>query len=349
MRLLFDVLHPAHVHHYRPLAEEILAEGGDVLFTARKKDVTLQLLSESGLPHKILSTMLPGGLVGLATEFAWRSARLTLEALRFKPDVMLGIMGPCIAPVGRLLGIPSIISYDTETASITNRWAFPLATRVVVPESWLGPTRPNMRRFPGFQELAYLHPDRFTPDPERLRALGLDPSERFIVVRFVSFEASHDIGDHGFSDRVAFVHALEEYGRVVLSSERGVPAELQDRVLRFPASDLHHLLAFADLVVGEGATTAVEAALLGTPAIFVHTAKLGYITELENDWQMLVRYERQDEALATCKTWLERDRGQLQAEWDQKRKRLLDIKIDTTAMLRSHVNELCAPRIGVSS
>lgn len=340
MRLLFDVLHPAHVHHYRPLAQEVLSQGGAALFTARRKDVTIQLLEEADLPFKLLSSMLPGGLVGLGAEFAWRSARLTAECLRFKPDCMLGIMGPCIAPVGKLLGIPTLVSYDTETAGVTNRWVFPMASRVAVPESWSGARPPNMVTFPGFQELAYLHPDRFNADPERLRAVGLDPDERFIVVRFVSFEASHDVGDHGFTDRVAFVHELERYGRVVLSSERGVPDELQDRVLRFPASDLHHLLAYADLVVGEGATTAVEAALLGTPSIFVHTAELGYVRELEDRWDLLKRYERQDEALTTALSWLDMERSELRALWRERTDELLRAKTDTTAFLRRNVDEL---------
>jgi predicted glycosyltransferase len=338
LRLLFDVLHPAHVHHYRPLAQEVLAEGGEVLFTARKKDVTLQLLAEAGLPHKVLSTMLPGGLVGLASEFAYRSARLAAEARRFRPDAMLGIMGPCIAPVGRLMRIPTVVSYDTETAGITNRWVFPLATRVLVPESWRAGLRPNMHRFAGFQELAYLHPRRFAADRERLVALGV--AEPYIVVRFVSFEASHDLGDRGFSDRVAFVRALERHARVVISSERGVPEELRDRVLRFPASDLHHLLAFADLVVGEGATTCVEAALLGTPAIFVHTAQLGYIRELEERWQLLAQTDRQDRALELAEAWFAEGRASLKATWSERRAALLEAKCDTTGLLRRTVEEL---------
>ena len=73
MRLLFDVLHPAHVHFFRPLAEAAIEGGGEVLFTAREKDVTRQLLEAYALPGEIL-TGIGGGMVGLAREMAVRGS-----------------------------------------------------------------------------------------------------------------------------------------------------------------------------------------------------------------------------------------------------------------------------------
>jgi predicted glycosyltransferase len=120
MKLLFDVLHPAHVWFFNYLARTTLDEGGEVMFYARDKDVTLHLLRALDLPHEVLSGI-GGGRLGLAREMAVRTAKLVRRARRFKPDLMLGIMGPIIAPVGRMTGIPSWVFYDTETATLTNR------------------------------------------------------------------------------------------------------------------------------------------------------------------------------------------------------------------------------------
>jgi len=286
VRLLFDVLHPAHVWFFRHLAETVQAEGGEVLFCARAKDVTLELLSALDLPHEVL-TGIGGGRVGLAREMVVRTARLAARVRSFRPDLMLGIMGPVIAPVGRLCGVPSWVFYDTETATATNRFVFPMCSRLFLPDAWAGPVPAKAEQYPGYHELAYLHPARFQADPAVRQEAGLEADEPFAVLRLVSWEASHDVGDSGFEDPVAFARALGEHMRVVITGERGVPEALRSQAVRVPPERIHHLLAEASLYVGEGATMAAEAAVLGTPAVFVHTARLGYMQELESRWGLL--------------------------------------------------------------
>ncbi len=342
MRLLFDVLHPAHVHFFRPLAEQVRARGGEVLFAARRKEVTVDLLAAFDLPHRELSGI-GGGPLGLARELGERTVRLTSLCREFEPDALLGIMGPCIAPVGRLLGIPTLVCYDTETATATNRWVFPLATAVLTPRSWRGRPRRNQRLYDGTQELAYLHPERFTPEPGRLEPLGLGGDEPFALVRFVSWEASHDLGDRGFGDREGFVRALADQVRVVISSERGIPEGLRRWSLDLPPEDLHQVLAGAALVVGEGATTAAEAAVLGTPAVFVHSARLGYMDELEQRFGLLYRRTRQAEALRLCLDLLG-DPAQTAAAWARRRARMLDASVDVTDWLARTVEDVVGKR-----
>ena len=340
MRLLFDILHPAHVHFFRPLAQQVQRDGGQVLFCARDKDVTMQLLAAYGLPHRVLSSI-GAGAVGLACELAQRTARLVAICREQRPDVLLGIMGPCIAPAGRISGIPSLVCYDTETAVATNSWVFPLATRVLTPRAYRGRRRANQRCYDGTQELAYLHPNRFQPDPRVLTRHGLD--EPFALVRFVSFEASHDLGDRGFHDRAAFVAALAERTRVVISAERAIPPELRPYQLTVPPEELHHVLAGASLVVGEGATTAAEAAVLGTPAVFVHTARLGYVDELEHRYGLLYRRTSQRAALRIALELLDDPTWTAQL-WARRRQRLLASTVDLTALLHREALKMGSSR-----
>ena len=335
MRLLFDVLHPAHVHFFRHLAETTLAEGGDVLFTARAKDVTLDLLRHSGLPYEEL-TGIGGGMVGLAKELAIRTAKLARRVRRFEPDLMLGIMGPVIAPLGRVTGVPSWVFYDTETAKLTNRYVYPLCNRLYLPDAYFGEAPRKAIRYPGYHELAYLHPNRFTADPGVRAEAGLGADEPFAVVRIVSWEASHDVGDTGFSDPVAFVKWLSQRIRVVVSGERGVPDGIKQWALTLPPWRIHHLLAEASLYVGEGATMAAEAAILGTPAVFVHTARLGYMLELEERYGLLWNTPFQDKATEFAGGVLD-DLEEAAETWEAKRTAMLTERIDVGEWLVQQV------------
>ncbi len=335
MRLLFDVLHPAHVHFFRHLAETALAEGGDVLFTAREKDVTLELLRAYDLPHEVL-TGIGGGAVGLAREMVVRTLKLTRRVRRFRPDLMLGIMGPVIAPVGRATGVPSWVYYDTETATATNRFVYPLCSRLFLPESYRGPAPKKAVRYPGYHELAYLHPSRFTADATVRQEAGLGPDEPFAVVRLVSWEASHDVGDTGFANPVRFVNELKQRIRVVITGERGVPPELREHAMTVPPHRIHHLLAEASLYVGEGATMAAEAAILGTPAVFMHTARLGYMLELEERFGLLWNTASQQVAEQRAME-IVADLPAAAAAWAQKRAAMLEAKMDLGAWMVEQV------------
>jgi predicted glycosyltransferase len=73
---------------------------------------------------------------------------------------------------------------------------------------------------------------------------------------------------------------LEKYGKVLLSVEsRTKPSAAQNKV-RISPEDMHTMLAFASLYVGEGATMASECASLGTPAIYVNSQRAGIVDTL---------------------------------------------------------------------
>jgi predicted glycosyltransferase len=274
MRILIDILHPAHVHFYRHFRTEMLARGHDVLITARKKDVTIDLLDELAIPHEVLSAQRTG-TIGLGAELVSRSARLMAVARRFRPTVMTGIMGPAIAPVGRLLRIPSVIFYDTEAATRTNAFVYPLATFVCTPDSYRGPVKGNQVTYPGYHELAYLHPNRFQPNAAHLDDYGVAPP--YALVRFVSWQASHDAGHTGLDTaaKLELVTRLSDRTNVVISAEGDLPPQLEPLRLQGPVAGIHDVLALAALVIGDSATMVSEAAVLGTPSILVSPLQAG--------------------------------------------------------------------------
>lgn len=282
MRILVDLLHPAHVHFFRHTIRLSQERGDDVLVTARDKDVTVELLEAFDIPHVVLSKRATGS-AGLAVEWATRTGRLIGAARSFAPDLLTGIMGVSIAPAGRALRRPSFVFYDTEMAEGTNRLVYPMATAVITPDCYRGSVRGRHIVYAGYHELAYLHPRRFSPSPAVLADFGLGADERFAVVRFVSWEASHDRREVALSvsQKTALVDRLSRHCRVVISSEGELPETLEPLKLTGPLERIHHLLAHATLYVGESATMAAEAAVLGTPAVYTASSSRGYIDDLQ--------------------------------------------------------------------
>lgn len=277
LRIAIDILHPAHVHFFRNFYFAMRERGHELLITAREKDRATELLEHYGIPFECLSTA-GRGSVRQAVEFGVRTARFIHAARRFRADVLAGIMGPTIAVAGKVLRRPAWVFYDTEFARATNRWVYPLAHKVITPECYQGTVGRNHVTYPGYHELAYLHPGRFIADAGRVRAAGVDPSSAFTVVRFVGWWATHDRGEIGLTceQKIHAVRELQKFGPVVISSESDVPAELQAHVYRGRVEDIHHTLACASLYFGESATMASECAVLGTPAVYVATTGRGY-------------------------------------------------------------------------
>ncbi len=333
MRILVDILHPAHVHFFRNYIAAAEERGDEVLVTSREKDVTTVLLDAYGIPHQTISRQ-GSGSGGLAAEWAARTPRLLGRARRFDPDVLIGIMGVSIAPVARLLRRPSAVFYDTEVAKRTNSMVYPMAAAVVTPDCYEGARRRNQITYPGYHELAYLHPSRFTPDRRVLTEFGIEQNAPYSVVRFVGQDSSHDGGEIalGHDRKVLLVRELERFGRVVVSSESSLPPEIADHRLTGPLHKVHHVLAFATTCVGESATMATEAAVLGTSSVFIGQTSRGYIDELADRYQLIDRFTPGELTAALSSAAAAITTGE-SSDRSDRHSRMLKDKVDVTAWM----------------
>jgi len=335
MRVLIDILHPAHVHFFRNFHAEMEARGHQVCITARDKDRSVELLRAFDLPYQQISQQKSGG-AGLAVEMAQRTPRLMKIMRSFRPDVMTGIMGPSIALAGALRRVPAVVFYDTEFAVQTNRVVYPLAYSVCTPDCYQGTVRGRHPQYAGYHELAYLHPNRFKPDPAVLGDFGVSPDEPYSIVRFVSWQAVHDRRERGLSaeQKRHLVEVLQRHGRVLISAEGSLTPDLADLAVRGPVEQIHHLIAHARLVVGESATMSSEAAVLGVPAVFIATTGRGYTDDQERRYG-LVRHLTEDQydlALSAIEEIL----AEPALRWQESRQRLLEEKIDVTAWMTDY-------------
>ena len=344
MRVLVDIIHPAHVHFFRYPLRILKERGHEILITSRVKECAVDLLEELGLEHHTISTQAGKGVLPLARELVVRDRALYKVARSFKPDVMAGIGGVFIAHVGALAGIPSLVFYDTENAKFQNAITYPFASCVIVPEcyqAWV-PDRRHVR-YPGYHELSYLHPRYFTPDRACALANGLAPDRETFLLRLVSWQASHDIGERGWSPELldTVVGWLSGRGRVLISAEGPLPERYQPLRYRGRVSELHHVMAFSRALIGESATMASECAVLGVPSIYAAETGRGYTDEQQSRYG-LVRNVKQL-TWVTLEPVLEEILRHPAGYWQLMRQRLLQEKCDVAAFVADCIERFPAP------
>lgn len=331
MRVLIDMAHPGHVHFFRHAIAELQQRGHQVLVSAQPKELTIDLLRGFGIPHEVVaSPQLPPLLRPF--KVAGRDLKLVRLGRHFRPDVVTAIAGAWAAQAAFLLRRPAVVWDDTEHHKWGHRAAWPFASAIYSPDCYTLPKVQKQVFYAGTHDLAYLAPKYFKPDPQVVRDVGLDPNERYCIVRLVSWQAVHDIGQHGFSERqmVSFMQALEPHARPLITSEKPLPAELQKYQLRIPPHLVHHVMAFAQLCVGEGGTMATESAALGTPAVLVNTLPAGVFDEFKKHG-LLTQTADTDDALRLCLEVLKDPASKARAE--QRRDAYLADRVDVTQLI----------------
>jgi hypothetical protein len=138
-------------------------------------------------------------------------------------------------------------------------------------------------RFDGFKELCFLHPKYFQPDPSVFDELGIQYAQKYFLIRLVAWNASHDYGQQGImeSDLQKIINFLSMLGKVFISSEGLIHRDLEKYRIKVKPHRMHHVLHYAELYIGEGATMASECSVLGTPAIYINTITAGTLKEHE--------------------------------------------------------------------
>jgi predicted glycosyltransferase len=245
---------------------------------------------------------------------------------------MMGIGEPGVAHVSKLIGAESIVFTDTEHATLPNAIAFPFAKRICTPDCYWDDIGPKQIRYPGYHELAYLHPV--------LNDAGLSNDDQLVILRLNAWQAAHDVGDSGLADVEAAIADLEATGAtVVITSEPDLPADLSEYTIDIPLHRMHDLLYYADALVGESATMAAEAAVLGTPAVFISSSRRGYTDEMESKYGLVSTFDGPDRQRRGIERAVEILTDYDQSVWDERRQRLLDDKIDTTMFILQQVYE----------
>ena len=321
MRIWIDLGNSPHIPFFSALGDVLLAEGHELLWTAREYAQTVPLAKQAGLDFQVIGSHGGGNILSKGYRYFTRVASLIRWAWGKKIDLALSHNSHEPLLAARLLGITivNLMDYEHHPA---NHLSFRLAHRVFVPESFPDDAlarfgaKEKTEKYPGIKEDVYLAGiDLSAGLPESISDLGVKEEDILVVMRPPATEALYHRGTSGalFFEVLDFLKTIEHVKLVVLPrserQERLLATAGQSENLIIPADVIPtiELLPAADLVVSGGGTMNREAAAIGVPAYTVFSGEMAAVDDqLVKEGRLVVLKSAEDLTRAQIR---KKDRG----------------------------------------
>ena len=184
MNILIDINHPGHVHLFKNVYRKMTESGNNITVTVKDIPIAKQLLSHYNIPYidigKKKDSIFMKGVIQLYYDHK-------LFSLVRSKKIEIGIGSSIsLAHVSSITSMKSIIldDDDDEVEPLFVKFGHLFADVVLSPSPVQRKTGKNIF-YQGIHELAYLHPNVFTPDKSVLNDIGLEESEPFFVLRCI--------------------------------------------------------------------------------------------------------------------------------------------------------------------
>jgi uncharacterized protein len=340
--ILVDIGHPAHVHLFRHFIREMQAKGHSVFVLTKNVASITQLLNFYGIPFTVTGKKPDSLLLKYFFQLA-----VILKTVLFvrKHKIKYGIGISMTLPIVARLTSLTVFGMDDDDTAVTPIFAkFINKSNCILTPDCLNEDRGgNHIKYPSFHELAYLHPQRFVPDPDVLQEAGIGKEEPFFILRFNAFKAHHDVDAKGLNQeqKLKLISRLKLYGRVFITTEKEMEPVFEPYRLPIPPQKIHSLLYYATLFAGDSQTMTTEAALLGTPAFKCNSFadKLSIPNEIEKKYQLCFSYLPEDFEFMLLNIQEHLEKKGLKKEFAERRLNMLHDKIDLTFLLIYLVHE----------
>lgn len=336
MKISIFLGHPAHFHVFKNFAVLMDKKGHSVHFVIKQKDILESLLQHAGFSYSVIREKERSN----STKFGLMLSLLKMDVNMFKyltknkPDILIGTYINLLIRLKKTV----LIAVNEDDASVVPLYAsmaYPGAGAILNPTFCnSGKWDKKAVKYNSYQKMAYLHPNQFTPDANIVKKYFPTDTPYFLL-RFAKLNAHHDSGVAGINTKIAqqLIDILTPYGNIYITSERGLEPQFEKYRLNINPLDIHHVMAFAKLYIGDSQSMAVEAAMLGTPSIRFNSfaGKIGVLEELEHVYHLTYGinaaepeklYEKINELLAI---------DNLEEEFQARRQKMLKDKIDLTA------------------
>ena len=303
---LFELNHPAQGHLFKNAIRELMQKGYPVTVYAKKIPVLFRILDAHGIPYRNMGskgTWLMGKGLHQIKNIAAMSSSLK------KGHLNVGVGVSVALPVlSRISSLHSIVLDDDDKAatplfaSIAHRFCDVLFRPAAL--SFEGKS-PSSVYYNGYHELAYLHPSLFHPDRDWVENQGISTRKPFFLIRQVALKAHHDKRIRGISQEVfeKIVTILRPHGRIFLTREDGAFLPPGVEILKTDPAMVHHIMAFARLVISDGQTMCSEASCLGVPSVRINdfAGRISSLEEQEKRWNLSFGFRPEDAEAAFSK------------------------------------------------
>lgn len=339
MNVLIQMVHPAHYYYYKNVIPRLQEDGHKVYIAITTKDMLENLVREAGLEYvNIQPVAHRRSKIGFMWDMTLREWRMIKLCLKHHIDLLSGSTVE-VSTVAWLLRKYEI-NIGEDDATVVGKYINAIApfvqTRLTPISCNNGKIEPKSVHYPGFLKLAYLHPHVFTPDESVPAKYGIDAKKPYFLLRFSGLNAYHDTGINGISAEVAYrlVDMLSPYGKIYITSERELEPQFEQYRLQINPLDIHHVMTYATLYIGDSQSMAVEAAMLGVPGVrfndFVGKKKIGVMEELEKVYGLTYGISSHEPEQLYAKISEILAMPNARAEWQKRREKMLSEKIDVT-------------------
>lgn len=337
MRIGLFLGHPAHFHMLKNTAKALMDNGNEVEFVIKKKDILQSLMDKAGFSYTIIRENRGNRKYDLIKSVLEMEINICKFIFKKRIDILIG--STLSFASSSIMRIPTIILSEDDWYIIPRyaKLVYPFAANILSPRICdAGKWNYKKIGYAGFQKMSYLHPNYFTPNKNIVEKYFSVEQSPYYIIRFAKLTAHHDVDVHGFSLEVArkIINLLKEHGRVFITSEGTLPEEFEQFRLRINPLDIHHILAFASLYIGDSQSMAVEACMLGTPCLrfndFVGEKKISVLEELEHVYHLTNGIHSSDAEKLYSKIEEILALPNAREIYQERRKKMLADKIDVT-------------------
>lgn len=312
MRIWFDADNGPHVLIMNPLVRELSARGHEVVFTARDRTNTCELLDLYGHEYLRVGEEYGKGMVAKVRGTLGRAWSLVHTMRGHGADVSFGHGSRALPFASRLLGIPTVTMYDYE-------WVDPrmfnwMCRGILMPEvidqdrcreAGIDPRK--LWGYPGFKEHLYLAEKPLDPGPVA-DDLGLTHGKIHVLLRPPATAAHYHnpeaellleriLGALSGRDDVELIYLIRSKDQLAFLDGHDI------RRVIVPAKvyDGPSMVAAMDLMLSGGGTMTREAAILGVPSYSFFRGRAGRVDEALEDEGKLIMLRNAEEVDAKLK------------------------------------------------
>jgi len=345
MKVLFHLAHPAHFHLFKNIIQGLIDHGIKPLITYNEKDVLESLIKGSAFSKISLKLKAKKNITSkrdLLVQFCEKNISLYKILKKEKPQLVIGT-SIIISLASFPLRIRNVIvnEDDFDIIKQTANLGYIFATKIVCPTVCrTGKWDSKCIKHNSLHELSYLHPDHFTPS-KKIVEKYINKDKPYFIIRFAKLSAHHDKGINGISDDFAIqlIEKLELKGSVLITSERDMGETLNKYKMFIDPSDIHHMLAYAQIYIGDSQTMAAEAGVLGTPFIRINdfVDRISYLNDLEKHYSLGwgLKPHQKNGAFDLIDNLFENK--SIKKEWKKKTQNLFLEKINFSKFMINHI------------
>lgn len=330
MNLILGISHPKHVYIFKNLYFKLKEANHKPVILASNKEMTCDLLNQFEMDYVLIGSNRKGIYSKLFQVIKFFFITL-YYALKTKTHIFIGFGYIHFALVAFILRKPFIFLEDTEVAKSLHKVLMPFVSSFLTTKNFKNKISSKQISINANLELAYLHPKH------RYYYNQFSHIKPYVLLRFVSWSAFHDVRQRGISKETKerLIRELSLYANVYIASEKPLPEYLKKYALKVNTAEIHDFVTSANLVVGESPTMTTESAILGTPAICVSSwacHSLGNFKELR-DYNLIYCYLPEDEKQAVDKAVEIIKNPALKESWKKKAEQFIKDRIDLTTFL----------------